>query len=63
MRDQKPTPTPMPDVSGRPDDRREQIKADHAAQLEAGGTLYGFRPAGTCIARTRDVSRVVKRPA
>ncbi|MCY4431141.1 MAG: hypothetical protein OXC11_12220 [Rhodospirillales bacterium] len=50
-------------MSGRPDDRREQIKADHAAQLEAGGTLYGFRPAGTCIARTRDVSRVVKRPA
>ena len=62
MRDQKPTPPPMPDVPGRPKDWREQIKADLAAQIEAGGTLYGFRPDGTCIARTRDGSRVVKRP-
>ena len=62
MRKSEPTPTPIPDVPGRPEDWREQIKADLAAQLEAGGTLYGFRPDGTCIARTRDGSRVIKRP-
>ena len=62
MREPTPAPTPMPDVPGRPEDWREQIKADLAAQLEAGGTLYGFRPDGTCIARTRDGTRVIKRP-
>ncbi len=36
----------MPDVSDRPEDWREQIRADLAAQLEAGGTLYGFQPGG-----------------
>lgn len=51
----------MPDVPDRPEDWREQIKADLAAQLEAGGTLYGFRPDGTCIARTRDGIRILKR--
>ena len=55
--------TPMPVVPNRPEDWREQIKADLAAQLEAGGTLYGFRPDGTCIARTRDGDRVIERPA
>ena len=63
MRNSKPTPTPMPDVPDRPEDWREQIKADLAAQLEAGGTLYAFRPDGTCIARTRDGDRVFKLPA
>lgn len=62
MREPNPAPTPMPDVPGRPEDWRDQIKADLAAQLEAGGTLYGFRPDGTCIARTVDGSRVIKRP-
>ena len=38
------TPAPPPDKPGRPEDWREQIEADLAAQLEAGGTLYGFRP-------------------
>ncbi len=52
----------MPDVPDRPDDWREQIRADLAAQLEAGGTLYGFRPDGTGIARTRDGTRILKRP-
>ena len=53
----------MPKVPDRPEDWREQIKADLAAQLEAGGTLYGFRPDGTCITRTRDGDRVFERPA
>ena len=51
-----------PDLSGRPKNWRDQIKADLAAQVEAGGTLYGFRPDGTCIARTRDGDRVIDRP-
>ncbi|MCY3597798.1 MAG: hypothetical protein OXG71_10255 [Rhodospirillales bacterium] len=62
MREPNPAPTPMPDVPGRPEDWRDQIKAGLAAQLEAGGTLYGFRPDGTCIARTLDGSQVIKRP-
>ena len=62
MRMPTPAPTPMPDVPGRPEDWREQIKATLAAQLEAGGTLYGFRPDGTCIARIRAGTRVIKRP-
>ena len=62
MRKPRPTPPPMPAVPGRPDDWREQIKANLAAQLEAGGTLYGFRPDGTCEACARDGTRVLKRP-
>ncbi len=62
MRALKPAPTPMPDFPGRPEDWREQISADLGAQLEAGGTLYGFRPDGTCVARTRDGTRILKRP-
>lgn len=62
MRKPEPTPNPMPDVPDRPEDWREQIRADLAAQLDAGGTLYGFRPDGTCVARTRDGTRVLKRP-
>ncbi len=54
----KPAATPVP---GRPEDWRDQIKADLAAQLEAGGTLYGFRPDGTCTARTRVIR--LTRPA
>ena len=57
------TPAPSPDKPGRPEDWREQIKADLAAQLEAGGTLYGFRPDGAYIARTRDGDRVIEPPA
>ena len=57
------TAAPPPDRPGRPEEWRERIKADLAAQVEAGATLYGFRPDGTCIARTRDGDRIVKRPA
>ncbi|MCY4097825.1 MAG: hypothetical protein OXF40_06140 [Rhodospirillales bacterium] len=62
MRKPEPTPPPMPDVPDRPDDWREQIKVDLAAQVEAGGTLYGFRPDGAWIVHTRDGTRVVRRP-
>ena len=54
--------SPPPDKPGRPKDWREQIKADLAAQVEAGGTLYGFRPDGTCIARTKHGDRVIGPP-
>ena len=54
------TASPPPDKPGRPKDWREEIKADLAAQLEAGGTLYGFRPDGTCIARTKHGVRVFR---
>ena len=47
------TQTP-PDIPGRPKDWRGQIKADLAAQLEAGGTLYGVRSDGAYIARTKE---------
>ena len=50
-----------PDMPGRRKDWRDQIKADLAAQVKAGGTLYGIRPDGTWIARTRDGDRVIKR--
>ena len=35
-----------PAIPGFPDDWRDQIKADLAAQLSAGGTLYGIRSDG-----------------
>ena len=54
--------SPPPDPPGRPNDWREQIKADLAAQLEAGGTLYGVRSDGAYIARTRHGDRVLKWP-
>ncbi|MXX88709.1 MAG: hypothetical protein F4213_03295 [Boseongicola sp. SB0677_bin_26] len=47
-----------PDIPGRPKDWRDQIKADLAAQPEAGGTLYGVRSDGAYIARTREGDRV-----
>ena len=63
MRKYKETATPPPNVPGRPEDWREQIKADLAAQLDAGGTLYGVRSDGAYVARTRDGDRVLGRPA
>ncbi len=54
--------TAPPDVPGRPKEWRDQIKADLAAQAEAGATLYGIRPDGTWIARTKDGDRVIRRP-
>lgn len=38
---------------------RERIKVDLAAQVEAGGTLYGYREDGAYIARTRSGDRVI----
>ncbi len=63
MSKRKETGAPMPDVPGRPKDWREHIKADLAAQLEAGGTLYGFRRDGAYIARTEHGDRVIRPPA
>ena len=54
--------TPSSRVPGGPQHWREEIKADLAAQVEAGGTLYGFKPDGTWIARTKDGDRVIRRP-
>ena len=54
--------TPPPKIPGFPDDWRDQIKADLAAQLEAGGTLYGIRSDGAYIARTKDGDRVISHP-
>lgn len=54
--------TPPPKIPGFPDDWRDQIKADLAAQLEAGGTLYGVRSDGAYIARTKDGDRVISHP-
>ena len=62
MRKHKKTGATPPDIPGRPGDWREQIKADLAAQLEAGGTLYGVRSDGAYIARTRDGDRVIEPP-
>ena len=56
------TAAPPPDIPGRPKDWRDQIKADLAAQLEAGGTLYGVRSDGAYIARTKDGDRVLRAP-
>ena len=62
MSEQRKTAAPPPDIPGRPKDWREQIKADLAAQLEAGGTLYGVRSDGAYIARTKDGDRVIEAP-
>ena len=54
--------TPPPDIPGFPKDWRDQIKADLAAQVEAGGTLYGVRSDGAYIARTKAGDRVIATP-
>ena len=54
--------TEPPEIPGFPKDWREQIKADLAAQLEAGGTLYGVRADGAYIARTKHGDRVISLP-
>lgn len=63
MREFRRITGPPPDIPGRPKDWREQIKADLAAQVEAGGTLYGVRSDGAYIARTKDGDRVLSMPA
>ena len=42
-----------------PETWREAIEADLQADVDAGRTLYGKRPDGAYIARTRDGDRVV----
>ena len=56
------TAVPPPDIPGFPKDWRDQIRADLADQLAAGGTLYGVRSDGAYIARTRDGDRVLRMP-
>ena len=63
MQDYKCTSQPPPDKPGRPKDWRDQIKADLAAQLEAGATLYGIRSDGAYIARTKNGDRIIRQPA
>ena len=38
---------------------RDRIKADLAAQVEAGGTLYGYRQDGAYVARTKSGDEIV----
>ena len=38
---------------------RDRIRADLAAQVEAGGTLYGYRQDGAYVARTRRGDEIV----
>ena len=54
--------TEPPEIPEFPKDWREQIKADLAAQLERGGTLYGVRADGAYIARTKHGDRVISLP-
>ncbi len=54
--------TQPPDIPGFPKGWRQEILADLAAQVEAGGTLYSFRSDGTCIARTKDGDRIIRTP-
>ena len=55
-------PGPPPDIPGFPKGWREEIKTDLAAQVEAGGTLYGVRWDGAYIARTKEGDRVLVPP-
>ena len=61
MQKDKNTISPPPDMPGRRNDWRDRIKADLSGQVKAGGTLYGIRPDGTWIARTKEGDRVIKR--
>ena len=62
MSEHRQTSAPPPNIPGFPKDWRDQIKADLAAQVEAGGILYGIRSDGAYIARTRDGDRVLSPP-
>ena len=62
MRRQDETTAPPPEIPGFPKDWRERIKASLAAELDAGGTLYGVRSDGAYIARTKDGDRVLGLP-
>ena len=62
MGETKRAPSLPPDQPGRPPDWREQIKADLAAQLDAGATLYGLRSDGAYVARTKHGDRIIRHP-
>lgn len=49
-------------ITGLPEDWQDRIKAYLAAQVEAGGTLYGIREDGAYFARTKDGDRVLGYP-
>ena len=51
-----------PDSLCRTEGWQDQIKADLAAQLAAGGTLYGIRSGGSYVERTKDGNRVLDKP-
>ena len=42
-----------------PEGWRDEVRADLAAQLEAGGTLYGCHDDGTLFARTKAGDQVI----
>jgi len=50
----EPSETPVQQTAWR-----DRIKADLAAQIQAGGTLYGYRQDGAYIARTKSGDEVV----
>ena len=53
--DVEPPPPP-----GWPADWQDEIKADLARQVEAGATLYGYRPDGQYVARSKHGDRVIE---
>lgn len=54
------SPTPnRPDLQG---DWHREVEVDLAAQVQAGGTLYGYRRDGAYIARTRNGDQVIRLP-
>lgn len=57
-----PTQKKIPAAPDHSEAWRERIKEDLAAQLEAGGTLYGRRKDGAYVARTKAGDRVITPP-
>ena len=51
--------TGSPEIPGFPKDWRDRIKTDLAAQLKAGGILYGILSDGAYVERTKDGDRVL----
>ncbi len=52
----------IPNMPGRPENWRDEIKAYLDAQVEAGGTLYGIRADGAYTARTKEGIRIIRKP-
>ena len=52
---------PTQNTSDRPAAWRERIKADLAAQVEAGGTLYGHCEGGVRNVRITDPDQIARR--